>query len=457
MPSPLNTRFIQIILPATERVTPAAHAPVMTQRPDRYPALDGVRGIAVLAVMTFHFFLFGKMASMGVVDRVAAGTAAAGWAGVDLFFVLSGFLITGILFDARGKPNFLRNFYARRVLRIFPLYYGVLVVFFVVLPHLFSSSSVIRANTHGQLWFWSYLSNVHVALHGWSATSEYVDHFWSLSIEEQFYLLWPFVVAALSRRVLLRTCGVVAAVSLLLRIWLRAHDLPNAAFALTATRMDALAIGAFVALAVRGPDELRTMLRWVRPMLATTVTMIAAIWIARGGFDKNDPVVGTIGFTLLALSFGGIILLAIHPAGGGSPMTRLFRSESLRALGKYSYSLYVFHQPVALLLVSVGISAAAAPALWGSALPGELAYAAIAGTISLIAAMLSWHLFEKHFLKLKIRFAVMTPALPDGPVDASWALANPGVGATALSSRSPTLESRVLGAEVPCEHPKVRK
>ena len=416
-------------MPPDERVTPAATARV-SRRSNRYPALDGIRGIAVLAVMIFHFFLFGKMASIGAVDRVAAGTANAGWAGVDLFFVLSGFLITGILYDARGKHHFLRNFYARRVLRIFPLYYGVLVAFFVVLPHLFPSSAVIHANTLGQLWFWTYLSNVHVALHGWSATSEYVDHFWSLSIEEQFYVLWPFVIAALSRRSLLRSCAAISIGSLLLRIWLHAHELPNAAFVLTAARMDALAIGAFVALAVRSPAELRTMLRWVRPMLATTTTLLAAIWIARGGFDKNDPVVGTIGFTLLGLTFGGIILLAIDPAGGGSRMTRLFLSQPLRALGKYSYSLYVFHQPVALVLVSIGISAAAAPVVWGSALPGEIAYAAIAGTVSLIAAMLSWHLFEKHFLKLKDRFSETPVAALGVPVATAWAV--PGVPGGAL-------------------------
>jgi peptidoglycan/LPS O-acetylase OafA/YrhL len=441
---------------ADERLTPAAPPPAPSHRSSRYPALDGIRGIAVLSVMTFHFFLFGKMASTDVVDRVAAGTAKAGWAGVDLFFVLSGFLITGILFDARGKPHFLRNFYARRVLRIFPLYYGVLVAFFVVLPHLFASSSVVRANTGGQAWFWSYLSNVHVALHGWSATSVYVDHFWSLSIEEQFYVLWPFVVAALSRRALLRTCAAIAVASLLLRIWLHAHHLPNAAFVLTATRMDALAIGAFISLGVRGADELRTMLRWVKPMLATTTALLAAIWIARGGFDKNDPVVGTIGFTLLAISFGGVILLAIYPAGGGSRMTRLFLCKPLRALGKYSYSLYVFHQPVALLLVSVGISAAAAPAVWGSALPGELAYAAIAGTISLIAAMLSWHLFEKHFLKLKDRFPEATGALLRAPLRASWSLGNRGGGANAVGSYAQSLESMGLGGEVAREDPEAR-
>lgn len=436
-------------MPANEGAAPAAAATPIAHRPNRYPALDGIRGIAVLAVMTFHFFLFGKMASIDAVDRVAAGMANAGWAGVDLFFVLSGFLITGILFDARGTPHFLWNFYARRVLRIFPLYYGVLVAFFVILPHLFSTSAVIRANTHGQLWFWSYLSNVHVALHGWSATSEYVDHFWSLSIEEQFYMLWPFVVAALPRRALLRACGAIAAVSLLLRIWLHAHHMPNAAFVLTATRMDALAIGAFVALAVRDPDEFRSMLRWVRPMLATTTLLLAAIWIARRGFDKNDPVVGTVGFTLLALTFGALIVLAIDPAGEASRMTRFFLARPLRELGKYSYSLYVFHQPVALLLVSAGISAAAAPAVWGSALPGEVAYAAIAGTISLIAAMLSWHLYERHFLKLKDRFAGASVGLPGAAaLGPSWTLADDSYGST--------LGSTFRGGETATDNPEVQ-
>ena len=377
---------------------------VMSPRSDRYPALDGIRGIAVLAVMTFHFFVFGQMVPGGLIDRVAVTLAGAGWAGVDLFFVLSGFLITGILVDARGKPNFFQVFYARRVLRIFPLYYAVLVVYFLVLPLVFPSSSVVQANTHGQLWFWTYLSNVQVALHGWSATSMYVAHFWSLAVEEQFYILWPFVVASLSRRALLRTCGVIVVASLLLRIWMHAHHLPNAAFVLTVTRMDSLGIGASLALAIRDAGELRTILRWVKPLLATATTLLAAIYVARGGFDKNDPIVGTVGYTLFGLTFGGFLLLAITAPAGRSRLARVLSAAPLRALGKYSYSLYIFHHPVALLLVSLGISATIVPRMGGLALPGAIVYSAIAGTISLILAIVSWHLYEKHFLKLKDHF-----------------------------------------------------
>lgn len=291
---------------------------MMQPRAKRYPALDGIRGIAVVAVMIFHFFLFGRMVPARGLDRAAAAVANTGWVGVDLFFVLSGFLITGILFDARGEPRFLRTFYARRVLRICPVYFGVLVVFFLVLPRLFPSSAAVHANTTGQIWFWTYLSNVQIALYGWSASSVYVDHFWSLAIEEQFYLLWPFAVALISRQSLVRTCGVIVGASLLLRIWLHAHGLQTAAFVLTATRMDSLAIGAALALAVRDAAQLRTVLRWVRPLLATTITLLAVICLARGGFEKSDPVVGTVGYTLIGLTFSGVLLLAITAPEGTS-------------------------------------------------------------------------------------------------------------------------------------------
>lgn len=378
---------------------------MIPSRSEHYPALDGIRGIAILAVMVFHFFSFGGMVTGGILDRVSAAIASTGWVGVDLFFVLSGFLITGVLSDARGSSHFLRHFYTRRALRIFPLYYAVLVVFFVVLPQLLPSSQVVHANTQGQLWFWTYLSNVQITVYGWHATSLYVDHFWSLAIEEQFYLVWPLLVLFLSRRAMLYTCGVVVVASLVLRLWLHVHSFPTAAYVLTAARMDTLAIGAALALAIRDPAQLLTLLRWVRPVLATAILLLAGICVARGGLDKNDPVVGTVGFSLLGLTFGGILLLGITAPTATSPFARLFVTAPLRALGKYSYALYVFHQPVALMLVGLGFSAAIIPPIAGLGLPGEIVYAAFAGAISLIAAMLSWHLYEKHFLKLKDRFS----------------------------------------------------
>src|SRR3981081_3459715 len=169
----------------------------------RIRGLDGLRGIAILLVMIYH-----QTVAVGStpVDRFVGFWTLSGWVGVDLFFVLSGFLITGILYDSRGSTGYFRNFYARRVLRIFPLYYAVVALSLFILPHLphWKLDSLARINGD-ELWYWTYLSNFSIGAH-----SEFrhgiLDISWSLAIEEQFYLTWPILVLLLSRRWLVTLC-----------------------------------------------------------------------------------------------------------------------------------------------------------------------------------------------------------------------------------------------------------
>ena len=161
-------------------------------------ALDGVRGLAILMVLLVHFVA--NMQPTTQVERTIVLVTGYGNYGVDLFFVLSGFLITGILYDGRNKPHYFRNFYMRRLLRIFPLYYGVLAFVFFLAPLI----PLLRGPTldylvENQAWAWLYAVNIHVAKHGeWSLS--YINHFWSLAIEEHFYLFWPLVVFMLAGR-----------------------------------------------------------------------------------------------------------------------------------------------------------------------------------------------------------------------------------------------------------------
>ena len=220
--------------------------------------------------------------------------------------------------------------------------------------------------------------------------------------------MWPVLVLALSPRAMLRTCGGIIVGSLLLRVWLHAHDLATGAYVLMPARMDALAMGGALALAVRQPRLLAVVSRWAKPALLTACGLLAIIGIVRGTFEKQDAVIGTAGFTLLAIAFAALLVLALL-AAPGARVARVFGSRPLRTLGTYSYGLYVFHQPVALLLTWVGSTALLAR-LGGGAFGGQLLYTLLGFALSMAIALASWHLYEKHFLALKSRFATTPPS-----------------------------------------------
>ncbi len=182
-----------------------ATAPAFDTSQQHNPVLDGVRGIAVLAVLAFH--VRGPIPDLAGIAwlRYPLHLLSPLWSGVDLFFVLSGFLITNILLRARRHPHYFRNFYARRTLRIFPLYYFTLLLHYLAElwgPEALSGPGASRL----RLWYWLYAQNWLGGLYGESLRA--FEHYWSLAIEEQFYLLWPLVVLATrSNRAGLRICG----------------------------------------------------------------------------------------------------------------------------------------------------------------------------------------------------------------------------------------------------------
>jgi peptidoglycan/LPS O-acetylase OafA/YrhL len=374
-----------------------------------YPALDGLRAIAVLMVFYQHYLSF-------------EGTRPAlnwGWTGVDIFFVLSGFLITGILYDTRNTLHRFRNFYVRRTLRIFPLYYGVLLIGLLLTP-------IFRWIWHPVWILWPlYLGNYgrFIWLNDWMQGTGVLDHlrsslpfdppfllyfghFWSLCVEEQFYLVWPLLVFLIKDRVRLRNlCIAVCIFCLIARIlcaWLLPQNYIDAEFLyrFTPLRADALLLGGALALMLRGPEAAR-LKRLLRPALSLFVAgfVLFEVLYRHAIHHFYSPVAGapvldTLGYTLIDLFAGILILLALAPGG---ILYRVLTIRQLRRLGQISYGFYVFHDiphlAYGLLIDRIfpNVSDAASCNLT----------AAVALTGTLVLSYLSYRFFEAPFLRLK--------------------------------------------------------
>ena len=368
----------------------------MAHPDDRIPAFDGLRALAALAVVCLHSAQLGiPLLTGGAVDTAAARVAMSGWIGVDLFFVLSGYLITGILLDGRGASGYFRSFYARRTLRIFPLYYAALAALLVFVPLVLPA--LIRDSVHptaGQSWEWMYLTNWRIAWAGtWDAVPTHTGHFWSLAVEEQFYLCWPLLVWWLGPRGTKKlSIGLLAAAPVLRALLLWRGVSPVAVFVSTPTRIDALAAGALLACLARdqgGLDAVRPMAR--RAGVAAAATLIVIV-LRVGYLEQNHPLVQIVGFSALAVGFAAVVALAGTQRWLGHPV--------LEYLGRRSYALYVLH-PIIIALADRARVARGVPLVAGSGLLRQGAFfcAVAAGTV--IVAEISWRLWESPWLGLK--------------------------------------------------------
>jgi peptidoglycan/LPS O-acetylase OafA/YrhL len=383
--------------------TPVAPAPEIVRTQVHIPGLDGLRGVAIILVMLFHLTYFQPARTL---DRVFLRLTNYGWTGVDLFFVLSGFLITGILLEAKGAPNYFRNFYARRALRIFPLYYAFVLFLIFIYP---LAGTQFRAERHvlieNQWWVWTYTVNWLVALTGdFSRTPLGTAGFWSLAIEEQYYLLWPAIVLLLSRRSLLRVCISVALFSIVLRFVMAYTGFGWAAINMvTFARFDALALGGALAILARSPPGLVPLRKyaWIATVLAlaglAVIDLVSIRW-----YHTNGQRVTAMQLALLPLLWVSSVVLT-QTAAPSSYIAKFTSARLLRTFGKYSYSLYLFHGHLVLFPQGMGyrIRSQWVPKVFGSVLPAQICYLFITFVVCLGLSWLSWNLLENQFLKLK--------------------------------------------------------
>lgn len=329
-----------------------------------------------------------------------------GWVGVSLFFALSGFLITNILLSELGTPNFLGKFIARRTLRIFPLYYLTLFFILILLPHLEIQPAIYKYDTINSTPLWFYLSNWTVANH---MNETNLPHFWSLAVEEQFYLIWPILIF------FLRTPKKVLTISLLLSmvslasrtyLWMQvdAHDIN---YYWTHCRMDGLTLGAAAAAYWSWPDARHWIQARARQIQISTFILFIVGGLITRGYPRTSFLGQTLGYTILAICFASIVFLLatrdqIHAESNKNQSNKIW-SNILQSLGKYSYAMYVFHKPLhdvfsLTILQALGIQPA------GNLLYTSLHIATVTAA-SYLMARLSYILIEQHFLKLKARFA----------------------------------------------------
>jgi peptidoglycan/LPS O-acetylase OafA/YrhL len=363
-----------------------------------FPSLDGLRAVSFFGVFLWHY--------MGV---------PYGWAGVDVFFVLSGFLITGILYDARDDTHRVRNFYIRRTLRIFPLYYGVLLAIFLTTPllrwawtwqwiawPLYLGNFLRFLYPHLNNNFVSAFADAHLVSRAYPGLDLRLGHFWTLCVEEQFYLLWPWIVFSVrDRRKLMAICVACIVLVPFTRI-LAVDHMPEAlvsgevALHSTPFRFDTLLVGALIALLNRGTHR-ELMQRAAKAIMAVATVcalLVCGYWFRFHNSKMNDAVLGhTWLLTVIALFSGALMLRTLIP---GTIPYRIFNLRWLRLIGTVSYGAYVFHD----------IPHGEYDRLVGHYFHHEVhVITAVFGLVMTLAlAFFSYHFFEKKMLRLKDRF-----------------------------------------------------
>jgi peptidoglycan/LPS O-acetylase OafA/YrhL len=295
--------------------------------------LDGVRGIAALMVMFFHFFQ--GLSTIDPVLLTIKKISLFGQTGVSLFFVLSGFLITRILVSTKESEHYFSYFYIRRCLRIFPLYYLFLIIFYFLIPLI---SKIPVSELSLQVYYWIYLQDF-ARTFGWSSSGP--PHFWSLAVEEHFYLFWPFIIYYFDKRKIVYIIISIILVAMFTRIIL--VYLNYEVFYFTFSRMDELAIGALL-----GIFEIKKKLqqgkkgteRFLLFSLIILIISTVLLWTYFSG--EANPVLQVTKFLFISGAYFTLIGYIIT-ASESLYIKKLLRSKFLIYTGKISYGLYVYH------------------------------------------------------------------------------------------------------------------
>ena len=370
---------------------------------NRVKELDGLRGIAVALVMALHLFKrAGYFTEHPILEGFITFTTV-GWVGVDIFFTLSGFLITSILLKSKTDEHYFKNFYVRRALRIFPLYYAAILFVLFFAPKVEEeftnqlSTALPIMLLYQQNWALMF-KDFHI--------TQYLGITWSLAIEEQFYLIWPFIVYKLKREKLVKFSIGYIAISIIARtlgtlLW---PDLPQAStffYYTSFARFEEMLFGGLLATFLTYDGAHEKVKRYALPLFLVSFAVFVALhFLSLPGSPHPEHASLPLtlgGYTTAALFTLGLIGIFItHPPQ--NLFRRFFANPVLTFLGKYSYSMYLFHMTAALILLDV---------FWHSELRGWkpfILYPLTTYIATIIIALLTWNLLEKYMLGLKKYF-----------------------------------------------------
>ncbi len=359
---------------------------------DFNPSFDGFRGIAILLVILSHSYI---ASSESQLSRYWHWISITGWVGVDMFFVLSGFLITRILISSKSSQSYFKNFYVRRCLRIFPLYYLFLFFCFFISSDLIRLKTLFPVDKTHLLSHLTLTSNLLFAKLGFYPGSV-VDISWSLSIEEQFYLFWPLLVWKSSVKNLRLYClGILLLSETLRGFQYLIHGSMNKTYFFTLTRWDGMIWGASLATLFFDPPLLNAFLK--KSPFILSISFLMVLLSFSNGIHISSPLLQLIGLPSLAIFFTALLLQLTSE----SILTPFFQIPFLRTLGRFSYGLYLLHQLVIAAFVNTHLFTSSWP--WFQEIPllGTILFQLIALLLSLFLAILVYYCFEIHFLNLK--------------------------------------------------------
>ena len=373
----------------------------ITRPSAREPALDGLRGVAILLVYLYHYG--GGLHSEHIGGRLFGYLTESGWTGVVVFFVLSGFLITAGLRRSEGQAHHrLRNFYARRALRVLPLYYASLGLAFLSAL----ATSARYDEMKPLLVYAAFLQNVppFVPLANAAPPPLPLFHFWTLAVEEQFYLLWPaLILLARTSQARMRLCVLVFGGSAAFRIAIwsgHTSDLTRGTLAGSLpVHVGALALGAALALCLES-DRWLLLERYAPAVVIAGLLGFGLAGVRTGSLDLKAPLQVTLGLICVSFSAAALIVLALHTG----LTKRILGIAPLRWLGRISYGVYVFH--ILLEPLFNGVGEHFAHLQYGPRYQAVRFIVAL--PVSIVAAALSFALLESPFLDLKARFPVLS-------------------------------------------------